>query len=226
MTRGDAGTPGLAARGRGYGCVVGVRRRTSYGSALRSTDRRGARRACVVCAAMGGSAGEFDIRALFAIAEDQRVARDLTWSQVNSELGWMSLKTLLGMRERGTSSCHHVLPLIQWVHRTPESFVVGGDERRGELLPDPGPGGRWRWYWNITELREEVDARRAARGLTVAEVAAEIGTGTGQVKGLFTTRYGPTINLAMRVAHWLDRTAASFMWEHDGRGLPWSGRRV
>jgi hypothetical protein len=69
---------------------------------------------------MGESAGEFDIQALFGVAEDQRLARDLTWSQVNGQLGWMSLKTLLGIRDRGTSSCHHVLPLIQWVGRTPE----------------------------------------------------------------------------------------------------------
>jgi hypothetical protein len=174
---------------------------------------------------MGESGGDFDIRALFAVAEDQRLARDLTWSQVNGQLGWMSLKTLLGIRDRGTSSCHHVLPLIQWVGRAPETFVVGGDGPLGELLPDPAPG-RWRWYWNVIELREELDARRVERNLTLAEVAAEIGTGTGQVKGLFTTRYGPTINFAMKLARWLDRTAASFMWEHDGRGLPWSGRRV
>jgi plasmid maintenance system antidote protein VapI len=64
------------------------------------------------------------------------------------------------------------------------------------------------------------------RDLSVAEVAAEIGAGAGEVKGLFTTRYGPTINFAMKLARWLDRSAASFMWEHDGRGLPWSGRRV
>ena len=174
---------------------------------------------------MAGVPGDFDVAAVFEAADEQRVAQDLTWSQVNSRLGWMSLATLQGMRERGTSSCHHILPLIQWVGRTPESFTVGGEDVPGELLPDPHPG-RWRWYWDVLELRRLLDEQRTERGLSRAEVAAELGSSPGEVKFLYTTKYGPTIGFAMRLARWLDRSATSLLWEHDGRGLPWSGRRV
>jgi len=115
--------------------------------------------------------------------------------------------------------------LIQWVGRTPESFTVGAENVAGELLPDPG-SDRWRWYWNIPDFAAALDLQRAERDLTWPQVAAQLGSAANEIAHLHRARYGTTIGLAMRAARWLDRTAASFMWEHDGQGLPGSGRRA
>lgn len=167
--------------------------------------------------------GDFDDAALWAVVEEKRTANDMTWARLNREVGWAALATVNRMRERGNPGCHAVLPFIQWVGRSPESFTFGADD--GELLPDPSPG-RWRWYWDILELRAALDSRRTAREMTWQEVAAEMRTDPESIEHLQRTRYGTTMNLAMRAALWLERSAASFMWEHDGRGLPWSPRRV
>jgi hypothetical protein len=169
--------------------------------------------------------GDFDAPALWVAVDEQRVARDLTWTKLNREIAWMGHGTMTRMREGSTNGCQHVLPLIQWVGRTPESFTVGADDVEGELLPDPAPG-TWRWYWHMPELAAALDSRRIEGDLEWPDVAAALGATTAEIKHLQTTRYGTTMSLAMRVARWVDRTATSFMWEHDGRGLPWSGRRV
>lgn len=175
---------------------------------------------------VGGVPGDFDVGALFTAVDEQAELRGLSLSQVNKQIAWMSLSTLKRMRERGgAAGCHHVLPLIQWVGRTPESFTVGAEHFEGALLPDPG-AGRWHWYWNMPELAAAVDRQAHVREMTLADVGDEIGCGLRAMKHLRETRYGTTISVAMRVSRWLERTAASFMWEHDGRGLPWSGRRV
>jgi hypothetical protein len=170
-------------------------------------------------------AGDFDTAALFRVVDEQMAARDMSLAQLTQELAWMSKETLARMRDTGSSSCHHILPVIQWVGRTPESFTAGADAFPGELLPDPAPW-TWRWYWDMPELAAALEARRGERGLKWAEVAAELGSTPAEVKSLQKTKYGVSISLAMRAARWLERSAASFMWESDGLGLPWSGRRV
>jgi hypothetical protein len=137
----------------------------------------------------------------------------------------MSKDTIVAMRERSIAGCHHVLPLIQWVGRTPESFTVGAASFPGELLPDPTPG-KWRWYWHMTELAGALDVERVSRELKWPQVAAELGSTPAEIKYVQRAKYGTSISFAMRAARWLERTATSFMWEHDGLGLPWSGRRV
>jgi hypothetical protein len=171
---------------------------------------------------------DFDVAALFALVNDQRAARGMSMGQLAKEIAWMSPRTLAAMSERNHSAfvgCHHVLPIIQWVGRTPESFMTGAARHDGELLPDPGPAG-WRWYWNMPELASELDSRRIERELTWSQAAAEFGSTPAEIKALQKTKYGMSIGFCMRAAGWLDRTATSFLWEHDGRGLPWSGRRV
>lgn len=174
---------------------------------------------------MGEFPGEFDVIVLWETVDARRADQGLSWSGLAKQIAWMSPDTIARMGETGVAGCHHVLPLIQWVGRTPESFTVGGAEVKGELLPDPGPAG-WRWYWNITEMVEAFEARRAERGLTLGGAGAEFGGKADEVQSFRRARYGTSISFAMRLSRWLDRTAASFMWEHDGRGLPWSGRRA
>src|SRR4051812_32633850 len=113
----------------------------------------------------------------------------MTFAQLTRELAWMSQDTLVGMRERGSAGCQHVLPVIQWVGRAPESFTVDGASVEGALLPDPAPG-RWRWYWDMTELNEALEAQRAARGMTWADVAAALGTTLAEIKSVQRAKYG------------------------------------
>ena len=159
--------------------------------------------------------GDLDVRAVFEAMDAKREAEGLTWAQVNSRLAWMSKATFERMRERGTSSCNHILPMIQWVGRTPESFTVDPQGGVGELLPDPSPG-RWRWWWAHHDLAAAVDAKRNDLDLSWEETAELMGLGTSaaaSVKGIDKLRYGPPIGLAMIAARWVQRSAASFMTE-------------
>jgi hypothetical protein len=168
-------------------------------------------------------AGDFDVPALFAVVDEQLAATKMSWTALARQLAWGSQGTYKRMRDGGVASCQIVLPLIQWVGRTPESFTFDADGIEGQLLPDPGGRG-WRWYWDMRELAAAVETRRVERDLTVDDVAGELVSAPGEIAHLATTRYGTTMSFAMRCARWLDRTATSFMWEHDGRGLPWANR--
>lgn len=157
--------------------------------------------------------GDFDVRGLFEVMDAKREAEGLTWGQINKRLAWMSKATFDRMRERGTSSCNHILPMIQWVGRTPESFTVDPSGGVHELLPDPSPA-RWRWWWAHHDLAAAVDAKRRVLDLSWQEVAESMGLsadGTTAVKGIDKLRYGPPIGLAMIAARWVERSAASFM---------------
>lgn len=153
--------------------------------------------------------GSFDVAAVFEVVDAQRVSRDLSWGQLSRSLHWMSLQTIERMRERQSSSCNHILPLIQWVGRTPESFTVEPEAAVHELLPEPAGRG-WRWWWNHRELISQLDAKRKSTGMSWNDVAAETGH-TFNIQALRRRRYGTSISEAMVIARWLGRSAASFM---------------
>lgn len=155
--------------------------------------------------------GDFDVIALCDAVEAQRAARDIRWGPTVFQ--WMSRPTMERMRERRTATCNHVLPMIQWLGRTPESFTVDPAGAVHELLPDPGPGGRWRWWWAHHDLAGDLDARREQRGLSWRELGLELGLDAAAVRGVGKLRYGPPIGIAMICARWLDRSAASYMTE-------------
>jgi hypothetical protein len=173
--------------------------------------------------------GDFDVLGFFEVMDAKREAEGLTWAQVHRRLGWMGKATFDRMRERGTSSCNHILPMVQWVGRAPESFTVDPSRGVAELLPDPSPG-RWRWWWAHHDLAAEVDAKRRDLALSWEEVAEAMGLGRGgaaAVKGIDKLRYGPPIGLAMITARWVQRSAASFMTELPPAAFnsPRNGRR-
>ena len=157
--------------------------------------------------------GDFDVIALWEAVDEQRVGLGHSWTKVAKTLAWMSKSTMDRMRERGSATCNHVLPMIQWVGRTPESFTVDPDGAVHAPLPDPGPGGGWRWWWAHHDLAAAVDAQRAARDLSWEEAAGEMGVPVGAVKDMTKLRYGPPIGTAMIAARWLQRPAASFLTE-------------
>lgn len=162
--------------------------------------------------------------ALYDALDAQRVERGLSWAAAVDEINSISpsLRARLGeddhpiasstvanMRKRGAIPCQHALALLQWLDRTPESFVPGSPlDSAAARLPDVGPDRRLRW--DIAALAEAVEARRLERGLTWAQVAGEVGCSVSQVSTLRTRAYGIDMALAMRITHWLGRPAAGF----------------
>src|SRR5688572_14851283 len=131
-----------------------------------------------------GIPGDFDLTALWEVVDAECDARGITWRQFTKKLAWMSPATADRMRETGSATCNHVLPMIQWTGRTPESFTVDPDGAVHELLPDPqGPGdgwdhrraGQWRWWWNNPELASELEIRRQSLDMTWKQVAEDLG---------------------------------------------------
>ena len=80
--------------------------------------------------------GDFDVKMLWEAVDEQRRERDLSWNQVSKTVGWMSQATIARMGVTGTATCNHVLPLIQILGRTPESFTVEPEGAVHELLPE------------------------------------------------------------------------------------------
>jgi hypothetical protein len=156
--------------------------------------------------------GDFDVIALWEAVDEQRRARDMSWHQVTKTLRWMSQDTIARMRTTGSSTCNHVLPMIQWVGRTPESFTVDPDGAVHELLPDPGER-RWRWWWRHKDLVAQLEAHRNDLGLTHKQLAAELGVAKSPAAMMKRLRYGPPIGTAMIVTRRLRRSAASFLSE-------------
>lgn len=156
-----------------------------------------------------GVPGDFDVIALCEAVEERRASLGLKWGPTVFQ--WMSRSTMERMRDRGTATCNHVLPMVQWLGRAPESFTVDADGAEHQLLPDPQ--GRWRWWWAHHDLASEVDAKRQDREMKWSDVAEEIGVAAAAVQGIGKLRYGPPIGLAMIAARWVHRPAASFMTE-------------
>jgi hypothetical protein len=156
--------------------------------------------------------GDFDVIALWETVDEQRAARKMTWAGVTRTLGWMAQGTIKRMRERGTASCNHVLPMIQWVGRTPESFTVDPEGAVHELLPDPGERG-WRWWWRYRDLSADLEAQRLEQELSSKELSAELGLHQASIAALQRSRYGTEIGVAMIISRWLGRSAASYMTE-------------
>lgn len=159
--------------------------------------------------------GDFDVVALWEAVDAQRIERGMSWTGVAKTLAWMSKSTMDRMHETGTATCNHVLPMIQWVGRTPESFTVDPDGAIHELLPNPE--GQWRWWWQHLDLAAAIETQREERGLSVEAVADEMMLDVGWLRGLDSLKYGPSIGLAMVATRWLQRSAASFLTETHPR---------
>lgn len=169
------------------------------------------------------SFSEFDLDALYDALEAKRTERGLSWPQVADAL-WaqssvlnarrndhpISPATLRGMARRGMATCQHVLFILRWLDRTPESFLSGNHPPIGRPLPAAGPDRRLRW--DLPALYEAVDARRRAEALTWSELAVVIGCTPSQLTGIRTARFAIGIHLAMRLVQWLGRPASEFVY--------------
>jgi len=153
--------------------------------------------------------------------DELRAQRGLSWRQAVAEINAASdpkhfsrnhpidVATVKRMKERGDCGCHFALGYLAWVDRTPESFLIGAAKSvPEEPLPAVGPDRRLRW--DIPALADAVDQHRTELQLTRRERADLMGCSLSQVN-LRAIRYGTGMSLAMRLAQWLGRPAASFV---------------
>jgi hypothetical protein len=169
-----------------------------------------------------GARPVFDCGALFAALDGRRRDRGLGWYKLADEL-WQQSSDLNArrtdhplcggavsrLRVRGATSCQYALFMLRWLRRAPEEFLVGpvvdvGDAR----LPEAGPDSRLRW--NLSQLHAALNAQRNERGLTWAELAHELGCTPSRLTNLRSARFAD-MDLAMRIAQWLERPAAAFI---------------
>jgi hypothetical protein len=110
------------------------------------------------------------------------------------------------------TTCQHALFMLRWLDRTPESFLVGavdGNDARF-ALPQAGPDRRLRWSLKL--LWAVMDEERREEGLTWRQLADRLGCTSNQLTGLRTARFATGMELAMRIAQWLGRPAADFVY--------------
>lgn len=172
---------------------------------------------------MHPSIRQFDTLALSAALDARRKELGLSWQQVadqfwnlSSELNRqrhdhpISVSTLTNLAKKQRATCQHVLFMLRWLGRTPESFLEGaqGDEARFAL---PQAGADRRLRWDLKRLYAALDDKRRHEAKTWSELASALGCTPSQLTGLRTARFATNIDLAMRIVQWLDQPAAHFI---------------
>ncbi|QHT57554.1 hypothetical protein GXP71_16730 [Cellulomonas sp. H30R-01] len=168
----------------------------------------------------------FDGEQLIHALDDERTARGLTWTRLavelweqtavlNARLGGDALcpGALYRTSLRGTMSCQYALPLLRWLGRPPEDFLVGERADVGDArLPEAGPDRQLRW--DLAELHAAVDARRRNRELTWAAVGVELHCTPNRLTNLKTARLAD-MGLVMQITQWLGEPAARYIHATD-----------
>jgi hypothetical protein len=168
--------------------------------------------------------GDFDVVELWQAMDVKRKASNLSWSEVTKEITAtssnlvarlgaknhpMSVSTIRNMLKRRTTSCQHALGMLRWLDEAPEAFVSGELRTRNVSLPSAGPDRRLRW--DISAMANALDTERRSQGLTWKQLSAQLVCGPNQINSLRRRRYGISIQLAMRIAHWLNRPSTDFI---------------
>lgn len=165
----------------------------------------------------------FDCGALYDALDKQRTELGLGWYELADELWQQSADLnaertsdhpLCGgavqrVRDRDTTSCQYALFMLRWLGKAPEDFLTGPVVDVGDVrLPDAGPDRRLRW--DLGQLHAALNEQRQERGLTWAELAAELGCTPARLTNLRTARLAD-MGLVLRVTQWLRRPAAAFI---------------
>jgi hypothetical protein len=193
--------------------------------------------ACVLVGARAGGLGRkvadvqelsvFDCRALFAALDAQRQEHALGWYEL-ADLLWEQSADLNARRPddhplcggavqrlsvRGATSCQYALFMLRWLDRAPEDFLSGSVRDVGDTsLPRTSAGHRLRW--DLRELHTALNAQRQQKGLTWADLAAELDCTPTRLTNLRNARLAD-MTLAMRITQWLGRPAAAFIHPAD-----------
>ena len=167
---------------------------------------------------------DFDFDAFFWAMDAQRVARGLSWNGVAKEMRQMyvelnrsrpndhplSPSTIINMSKRGNTTCQHALIFLQWLGRTPESFLPGVSRPPNPPLRRFGTDRRPRWH--LRRLYDALNARRQELQMTWPELAKVLGCTPSQLTGIRTARYAINMKLAMRIVQWLGRPSIDFIY--------------
>jgi hypothetical protein len=160
---------------------------------------------------------DFDFRALYAALDEQRRARQLTWTALTAEVNRhrtdgrpISPSTIKSLETKPDGEGDGIIQMLIWLRRTPESFVHGAVDPHSPCFtqPDLSPGKILRW--DTRALFAALDEYRRAQSLTWAELARAIPGFTPAM--LQNLDKGGRIGLrgVMRLARFLGQPAASF----------------
>ena len=167
----------------------------------------------------------FDAAALYSALDDRRLELGLSWRGVADEIWQMSAElnarrrdhpispsTLTSIATRSATSCQHVLFMLRWLGRNPESFLSAdgyGDDPRF-ALPQAGADRRLRWSLGL--LWACLDEKRRQESLTWKQLAGLLARTPNQLTGLRTARFATGMDTAMRIVQWIGRPAADFVY--------------
>jgi ubiquinone/menaquinone biosynthesis C-methylase UbiE/DNA-binding XRE family transcriptional regulator len=169
---------------------------------------------------------DFDIAALFEALDAKRKSLRLSWARVAKEMWEMSAElnrrrpndhpispaTIISMSRQGNTTCQHALIFLQWLGRSPESFLPSLDSGHRSRTALPSVGTNKRLRWNLHRLYEAINARRQELQMTWVQLAQVIGCAPNQLTGIRTARYAINMKLAMRIVQWLERPASDFIY--------------
>jgi len=160
---------------------------------------------------------DFDCRALYAALDEQRRARELTWTAVTAEVNQhrtdghpISPSTIRSLETKLDGEGDGIIQMLIWLRRTPESFVPGVVDPRSQCFVQPDISSGSILRWDTRAFFAALDEYRRVRSLTWAELARAIpGFTPGMLQNLGT---GGRIGLrgVMRLARFLGKPAASF----------------
>ena len=124
----------------------------------------------------------------------------------------LSPSTILHMSKMGNTTCQHALIFLQWLGRSPESFLPDGSGNlKGKPVSSENSERRPRWH--LRRMYEAINTQRLYQKMTWGEVANILGCTSNQLTGLRNARYATNMKLAMRIVQWLDRPASDFIYE-------------
>lgn len=162
---------------------------------------------------------DFSLAALYKALDAERGARRLTWSAAVRQMSGsftqggsrpLALSTVKGLRTKAVAEGDGVLQMLRWLGRSPESFVDGASTEAGTSLPAAGADQVLRL--DTRRLHAALNAARAERGLTWAQVADAIGGRTTQSTLAHLSKGGRTgFPNVMRLTRWLDAPLAHFV---------------
>jgi len=173
------------------------------------------------------SIADFDLVRLYEALDQQRRARGLTWAaarlQMNgSSRGGPSISTsaITGLTTRRSAEGDGVLQMIQWLGRTPESFVADHPDADDPRFRFPALTADYILRWDTQSLYAALDAARRERHLTWAATATEIGGFTPAMLQHLQSGGRVALPGVMRIVQWLGRPAITFT-----RRMPRAARR-
>jgi ribosomal protein L24E len=162
---------------------------------------------------------DFSLQSLYEALDARRQARGLSWSAALREIRRasdhpgarpLSLSTVKGVGRRAIAEGDGVLQMLRWLNRTPESFMLGTQEiaeTGGRLLEIPA-GKVLRF--DTKKMFTALNARRAERKMTWAQVAEETGWSVAALTRL--SKGGRTaFPTVMRIVRWLGEPAVRFI---------------